>query len=170
MPTLLGILLALFPQIAAPKTADFNVVIIGPQFPLAISTTEGFTWASFDPKPNFTYYLAGINRPDAEARGVLVDIPCDGHIVIARFNIINGNTPGSAEFSTVSLLVNDQVGYTLSDFVKNDLIYGNNFRTPPTFDVPIKATDSVEFKWMTPLWTTPPTGVRIKHMVGVRCD
>jgi hypothetical protein len=145
-----------------------SMTVIGPQWPTNVSVVPGQTWYADNPQPNRTYFFAGISGWRDEVGGVRTLVPCDGDIVLAQFDIV-ANGPGSDEPSSVFIVVNGSTQYIVSDTVKVDVMDAVA-TSPDTFRAPVKFKDSVWFKWQTPAWAKPPTDMRIKHSIGVRCN
>lgn len=127
---------------------------LGESYPLRIAAL------AHNPVASTTYYLgARLGPPTVTPAICRAQVPKTGYVVGARINI-QIDTPGSGEFGSVALRVNDTTDYLLGfGFVKWDLAFASYPGSIPS-DILLAEGDYVEFKVATAAWPViSPVGV-----------
>lgn len=108
-----------------------------------------------------TTYFGGIQPQSSGTTAAVcrIYIPKTGTIKSCYIVFDNSGTLSSTEASTIYIRVNNTSDYTISTTVTNDVrptVYSNT-----SMSITVNSGDYIEIKWITPIWATNPTSVRI---------
>lgn len=94
-----------------------------------------------------------------------IRIPRAGRVKRIDLSFLTIGTPGSPETSSIYFRLNGTTDTLISSGVRNDAIHSEYTNT--ALDIAVRAGDSFEIKWVTPAWTTNPTGVLFSGVVTI---
>ena len=119
------------------------------------------------PADNTSYYIGMNSSTTATTFGNnRVYVPISGTVTVAYVFFFNAGTLASNETSTIYIRSSNGNEYTVSSSVTNDVAqtaYNNT-----SLSIPVVAGDYLEFRWLTPAWTTNPTTVRINCSIRIQ--
>lgn len=129
-----------------------------------VYTLQCGTGANFTAADSTTYFFGGSLTTSTAARCGIY-IPLAGTIVSVDVVVFVGAVLATTETSTIYLRLNDTTDTTISSSV---LASAQLQRYQADTSIAVVAGDFIEWKWVTPVWATNPTNVRIYGVAMVR--
>lgn len=129
-----------------------------------VYTLQCGTGANFTAADSTTYFFGGALTTNTSARSGIY-IPLAGTIVSVDVVVFVGAVLATTETSTISLRLNNTTDTTISSDVQAN---AQIQRYQANTSIAVVAGDFIEWKWVTPVWATNPTNVRIYGVAMVR--